>query len=262
MIQEYYKIEFYLKIAQGFIDFIEVILLNFSKYRNNNKHRIISNFIAKSSSLLMNIFKLYELGFYENGWMLFRCLTDRLFHLYGFIKNDDFDIFEEWSFIKLYEMRNKAQSDQVIKGKLDNSYLKINKEEKERYDKLKTKKIKWKRPDLETIAKEMNLKFLYDYGYNIASTSIHPMATDGQEEYNIFLKNNLISKEPALLSNSCLLANILTMEGLNCSDLLWARVIYDYLDEMRNSLQSGKDNFMIPLNKIMSNRTIEYCKLK
>ena len=262
MVQEYFKIDFYQKVAQGYIDFILVVLKNFSKYRNTTKHIIISNFIAKSSGLLTSIFKLWELGSIEDGWMLYRCLTDRLFHLYSLNENNDFDIFEKWSFIKQYEMRNKAQSCQEIRYKLDDSYLKTKKEEKERYNELKKMNITWKRPDPEAIAKKMDLKFLYDYGYDIASTSIHPMATDGQVEFDRLLYNNHKSEEPVLLSNSCLIANILTYNGLNASDLLSARVISDFLDEMRNSLKSGHDNFMTSLSKIMMNENIEFCKAK
>ena len=132
--QKYFSEEFYKKIAQGYINFIEVILINYSEYRNNNKEIIISNLIARSVSLLNSIFKLWEISSEEAAWIIYRCLMDRLFHLHYLIKNNDFNKFEKWSFIKICEMKNKMRSDPLFKSKTNSKEYGIDENDKKRYN--------------------------------------------------------------------------------------------------------------------------------
>ena len=41
----------------------------------------------------------------------------------------------------------------------------------------------WQRPKAEEVAKQLNMRFLYRFGYDFGSTHVHPMANDGQQDF-------------------------------------------------------------------------------
>jgi hypothetical protein len=176
-------------------------------------------------------------------------------------------VFEEWSFIQSIKYKNLIKSDQELKNKVDKKELEISKIEREKYDEISENARKWKRPRMEDIAREMDLKFLYDYGYDYASSTVHPLFYDGSID---FLDITMLEKHDEkmvdlLKSNSILVGTLLLQEGLNNSTHKWMRLIYDAIDGIRNELGGHKLENILPLHKLtkllLENPTAELCNI-
>ena len=105
---------------------------------------------------------------------------------------------------------------------------------------------KWQRPKAEDVAKSMNLSFLYKYGYDFASTHVHPMANDGHQDFYTLTKLKPTPPFPdqiSVLSNSILVSSLILQEALNLSSLRWRRVLWDYLEQMRLFLEKGDNAY-------------------
>ncbi len=219
-----------------------------------NKEIIIRNFIAKSTMSLKSIFKLYEIKSYQDCWSIHRCLIDRLFHLHSITKNNEFDVFDDWSFLLQYNAQNNARSDVNFNRKINIKEFTPNKIEKKRANNLQNNPPKWKRPDPEKIAKDMNLYFLYNYGYHFASSHIHPMASDGAQDFITLTGLNSKSNFPDpkyVLHNSIIIFCLIIREGLNGSCLSWRKIIFEFLDEIVNFLNSGKEDYLFIYKRLV-----------
>jgi hypothetical protein len=76
-------------------------------------------------------------------------------------KEDQFAVFDDWSFKALYEAANRVRSDLTMKGQLKGAVEDLTSEQKLRYQKLVKNPPNWRRPKAEDVAKEMGLSFLY-----------------------------------------------------------------------------------------------------
>lgn len=253
--KQYLSIESYKKGIEVLDIFTSIILFSFAQHSITIKDIIIRNFIARTITTLKGIMKLWEISDYHDCWVLHRCILDRLFHLKALAKNDSFKIFEKWSFKQQYDAKNKIRSDPEFKGKLDPGFFKDMDEQKERYAIICKEKIQWRRPKPEEMAKEMDLDFLYKYGYDYASTLVHPMANDGQEDFYRLTNPkeiDLVGDHRAVINNSCLAMTVLIQEGLNNSNFAWRSLIYDFLGDFRDFLISGTEKYLISFYKILS----------
>ncbi|HEX8684547.1 MAG TPA: hypothetical protein VF707_19675, partial [Ardenticatenaceae bacterium] len=95
--------------------------------------------------------------------------------------------------------------------------------------------------------------FLYKFGYDYASTHVHPMANDGEED---FLRVTGLAGDPdidqrVLLHNSILIQLLLIQQGLNASELQWRALVYDFLDHGVEFLESGSKRYGLTVFKIV-----------
>ncbi len=162
-----------------------ILLFEFARHNETPPARdlIARNFIARADTMVRGIFQLWEIKDYSDCWVVHRCLLDRLFHLHALNENDQFDLFEDWSFKMQYEAANRLRSDLDLKGQLEGLVDNLTAEQKARYQRLVNNPPDWRRPKAEDVAKAMDLTFLYKYGYHFASQYVHPMANDGQEDF-------------------------------------------------------------------------------
>ena len=249
MENKYLPFKQYNNLFDTFYKFIIIILFEFKKYDLKIKDIIIKNFISRSIVSLKSILELWQIYDFQNCWILFRCILERLFLLVDLQNNNSYEIFEKWSFKQQYDANNKVRSDQYFKEKIDDKLFKPTKKQKERYDLISSEKISWKRPKAEEIAKKMNLDFLYKYGYYYASAHIHPMATDGEEDFFRLLnlqERNYFPDQIVVIHNSFLITKLLIQEGLNNSSFLWNVIIYDFLDDILKYLEN-KDNRVLSI---------------
>ena len=114
---------------------------------------------------------------------LHRCLLDRLFHLSYLREKNEFELFEAWSFLEQYESLNRVRSDPEFGRNLDGVGFSVTTEQKERARTLSRDRPIWRRPKAEDVAKRLDMRFLYSYGYDYASRHIHPMANDGMQDF-------------------------------------------------------------------------------
>jgi len=241
-------------LIDSFHGYCGMLLFSFAKHECDTKNKILRNFIARTDVMLKGIFSLWEVGDIQDCWIIHRCLLERLFHLHHISENNEFEQFDNWSFYQQYNANNKIASDREFKNQTDEKFLKPTHSQKERHKKLSKSPPKWKRPYSEDVAKEMNLMFFYKYGYDYASTHVHPMANDGLEDF--YSITNLEPKpdfpdHTIALSNSILVATILIQEALNCSDFQWRGVTYSFLENMRKSVANSVDeSYLIDFIKI------------
>jgi len=256
--------------AEGYVQAIEIlrgytgiVLLSFAKHSSESREAIIRNFIARGMACLESILQIWRLGNFQDCWILHRSLLDRLFHLRALWDRDEFDIFEKWSFVRQFEDKNCLLSDPEVRKKLKPEVLSFSTREKKRYAQIKQENISWSRPKAEQMAKEMDLLFLYKFGYDYASTHVHPMANDGEED---FLRLTGLSSgsrpgQMVVLHNSFLVQILLTQEGLNASSLRWRAIVYDFLEHCMLLLASGSQEYLKTFAKIASlGSDFEWCQ--
>jgi Family of unknown function (DUF5677) len=232
-----------------------MLLFEFARHSETAATRdlLLRNFIARADTMVRGILRLWEIKDYGDCWILHRALLDRLFHMRALNDNDQFDLFDDWSFKMQYEAANRLRSDPELKGQIKELVDDLTTEQKMRYQRLVKNSPNWRRPKAEDVARAMDLLFLYKYGFDFASQYVHPMANDGHEDFfNItHLEPKPNFPEPIMvLSNSILAALLIAQEALNASTLSWRRVVYDAVDGIRNFLRSASPEHLLPLVKV------------
>src|ERR671915_248673 len=81
------------------------LLLKLAEKVSSKKDIYLRNSIAKNISILRSIEILCDQKQFNQAYILFRSLLDRLVYIYYLSDKNLFDSFEEWTFIKVYEHR-------------------------------------------------------------------------------------------------------------------------------------------------------------
>jgi len=225
---------------------IGILLFEFAKEEREKRDIIIRNQIARTDMMARSIFRLWSIEDYQDCWILHRCLMERLFHLFHLRENGQFEEFEAWSFLEQYNAINRVRSDPDFAKSPVNRLLLVTPEQKKRARNLCKAPPKWQRPKAEDVAKSMDLRFLYRYGYDYASRHVHPMADDGLRDFHTITRLEPAPDFPderAVLSNTLLVATMVVQEGLNASTMSWRALVYDFLDHLRRFLGNGVDDY-------------------
>lgn len=244
--KDYLPVEQYEEALGTFHDIAVILLREFAREKRGNRDTIIRNFIARTDTMALAVFRLWELQDYQDCWILHRCLLDRLFHLWHLQQNDQFEVFEAWSFLEQYNAVNRARSDLEFSGARESKLFTLTPEQKERARALAKAVPAWQRPKPEEVAKSLDMRFLYRFGYDYASTHVHPMANDGRQDFYTITKREPTPDFPdqrTVLSNTLLVATMVVQHGLNASTLAWRAPVFDFLDDFERFLGTGADNF-------------------
>lgn len=241
--------------------FCGMVLLDFSRHSSGGLHdRIIRGFIARGITCTDNIFTVWKDGSEEDAWILHRALLDRLFHLSYLVDGNTFTAFDAYSFIRTFEARLRLLSEKEMLNKFTTEQVDglkaLVKSQEHRYLELKEKQPVWHRPKAELVARSMDLGFLYRYGYDYASRYVHPMADEGETDFNRLISTvkSASPPDPTVIINSILVQSMLIQEGLNASSLKWRAIVYNYLDQLRTFLGDRQNlEFGNTLNKIVKN---------
>jgi hypothetical protein len=241
------------------IEKIEVLdkwlLLKLANDATSQKDRYLRNSIAKSITLLKSINSEYSRQSYNEGWILFRSLIDRLVYIYYLKDNNKFEEFEEWSFIKFFEHQNKARADERFRRVLNDKNFAISKDDSNRYNNLKKKNIKWEKPDPMIILNSKGLDFLYKFGYDYSSRQAHPMISDGECEFYF-----LTGLEPnpykafdndILIKNAILVTTMIQQDILNYLSFGFRAIIYSFLEQIRNQINGIETELDFTFFKIL-----------
>jgi len=249
----YLSYEQYRKLFTVLQGYTAIILLSLGEHSTEIREQVIRNFIARGVSSLESIFIIWETGNYQDAWALHRILVERLFHIHALATNNEFEVFNDWSFMMQHEAKNALLSDQSMRVKLPKSLLKVTPEQKARYKLIKAQGLSWSRPKAEQVAKAMKLPFLYRYSYDFASTHVHPMADDGEEDFLrlVGILKGSRHEQITLLHNSILLQVLLINNGINASRLSWRTVIFNFLDQIINALEKGDTEYELTFRKII-----------
>ncbi len=251
--KKYLAFEEYRDAADSLYAVSGMVLFSFAKHGCDTRNLVIRNFVSRSTMMLRGIFRLWELSDYQDTWIIHRALLDRLFHFHYLCEKNQFLEFDNWSFFEQYKAQNKVKSDLAFKHEAVGWVYELTDEQKFRVKTLSADPPKWRRPKAEDVAKSMALDFLYKYGYDFASTHVHPMANDGQQDFYTITNLEPTSKFPdqiSVLSNSILATSLLLQEALNQSSFRWRRLLWDYIDQIRLFLDKGSDSFKESFSKL------------
>ena len=249
----YQTIDTYRHAADSLYAVIGMVLFGFAKHNCDTKNIIIRNFIARSGISLKGVFALWDICDYQNAWVVYRGITDRMFHLHSIGSKNEFQEFDDWSFFEQYKSQHRVKSDKEFKHEAVGWVYELSKEQKERIKILKINKPKWKRPKAEDIAKDMDMVFLYNYGYDFASTHVHPMSNDGQQDFDTITKLEPAPRLPSqitVIHNTLLVSSMILQDGLNHSSFRWHLLLFDYIDEIRLLLDNGDDSYQLSFMKL------------
>lgn len=222
------------------------ILFAFAKRDCERRDVIIRNFIARSTMSLKAIYALWSTKNYQDAWSIHRGLLDRLFHLHYLGENDQFEAFDDWSFYRQFSALNRVKSDKEFKNQATGWDYELSIEQKERIRRLEEDPPRWNRPKAEEVAKDMDLVFLYKYGYDYGSMHVHPMSDDGQQDFFTITRLEPAPRFPdqiTLLHNSVLVGTLILQEAMNRSSFRWRALIYNLVDEIRTFIGTGDTSF-------------------
>lgn len=244
--EHYLPVESYGEALAAFHAISGILLFEFARQKECVRDEIVRNFIARTDTTVRAVFHLWNIQDYQDCWILYRCLLDRLFHLIHLHEHDQFEVFEEWSFLQQYNALNRVRSDAEFGGVRESSRFNFTAEQKERAKMLSQKPPIWKRPRAEDVAKDLNMRFLYRFGYDYGSTHVHPMANDGQQDFFTITKLEPAPQFPdqkSVLSNALLVGTMVLQQGLNASTLAWRTLVFDFLDDLRRFLDMGSEDY-------------------
>ncbi len=179
----YLPVESYAEALDAFHGISEIILFEFVRQQEHDRDLIIRNVIARTDVMARAVFRLWDLQDYQDCWILHRCLLDRLFHLSHLHAENEFEVFEAWSFLEQHSAINRVRSDSAFAHALESKLFEVTPVQEERARLLSKNPPRWRRPKAEEVAKRLNMRFLYRFGYDYASTHVHPMANDGQQDF-------------------------------------------------------------------------------
>lgn len=247
----YSSLDAYRDLISTLHAFVGIVLYEYLRSSDGLRERIIRNFIARGQTCLESVESLWTLGHFQDCSSLNRCLLDRLFYLHALGRDDDFERYDDWSFFEQFRCANYARSNTPFKLRSD--IQEFTEEEKERYKQITSSgKPEWQRPDPESTAKDMGRDFLYQISYSRGSHHVHPMANDGQFDFERItgLGEGEPSDQRVLLNNSILFQLLIIRKGLNIGSPKWRRLIYDFLDNSLTFLQTGSSIYKATFIKI------------
>lgn len=243
---DYLPLEDYREMLGVFQGISGLLLFDFARAECRTRDIIIRNTIARVNTLVGSVYRLWDVGDADSAWVLYRCILDRLFHLWHLAERNEFELFEEWSYFEQFNARNNVRSDPECREALTEPLFSFSNEEMARGKLLTKAPPQWSRPRPEEAAKELKLGILYRFGYDFASRLVHPMATDGREDFFRITKLQPAPKFPdqrSVLSNTLLIATMTVQQGLNASHFRWQRVVFDFLDELLRGVGTGSKGY-------------------
>lgn len=242
---EYQELPFYEEFIEWYGAFAPYIVMSICVKKPELKEVMTRNFISRAAVSLRGILALWRVKDYQGCWVSYRCLLDRLFHLHHLNRTDGFQDFDDWSFSQQYNSRNAIRSHLQFRERIDPAFFRDSEEDKIRAKALQKNPPKWERPFAEGESREMGLPFLYQQGYDYASTLVHPMANDGQQDYTTVTGfGGPWPDQVVVINNSCLAALLLLREAMDGSRLLWLGLVLRCMDEALTALKSGSREYL------------------
>jgi hypothetical protein len=266
-IPNYHSVNEYGKAVIALNQFTKCVLTAYAECSSETRDRIIRDFISRSVLAINGMIQLWLAGDYHDCWLVHRAILDRLFYLESIGRENKFQLFDDWSFVKRFKYKRKCLKDEKLIGKLDSTHFIISDQDKKRYEALRKGGIKWRPPKAYEVASSMNLDILYDYGYDFGSMYVHPLAVDG-EEACLRLAGKPIKEsfddQITVIHNSCLVIALMIKRGLFFSQLEWRSGILGFIDDFNRFLSQGSEKYVVTLLRIskMMDDNLKLCRIK
>lgn len=253
MESDYKSVDEYYSLSESLAGVIALLACDLVQTNLTERQKVHIQYMAKSVTTLKGVFSLWNADCFDECYVLQRCMADRVFHLHDLIENNRFQHFEEFSFCKLFEARDKLRANPELKY-LRNQ-IKDTKENRARYHHLKKAGLKYKRPKAKVVATNLDMKFLYDHGYDIASMAVHPMYNDGEQELQMMInpefKNQMVDKRD-VIHNSLLYAVYTINKSMGDIGFRWCKPVIDFFDQTLEFLKSEESCYEAPFLRIVS----------
>jgi hypothetical protein len=234
--------------------FCGVVLLSFTQHGRGLRDTIARNFVARGMRCTQSILAVWKAGSEQDAWILHRTLVDRLLHLHYLSDTDSFQSFEDYSFVSMFEARQRLLSEPLMRSKIPIGLKGLQEANKARYDQRSDTKSRWRRPRASAVATDMKLGFLYQIGYDYASTHVHPMADDGEGDFLALVVGP--GPQPTLdstvVKNSILVQCVLVRESINVSSMRWRNFVWDFLDQIIEFIGTGNVEYQTTMLKIIN----------
>jgi len=230
------------------------ILLKIAGKDQNRRDYYLRNSLAKATTLIISIDLLYSQGLISEGWSLYRNLIDRLIYIYYLMDNDLFEIFESTTKINVYEYNNTVKADELMVKKIKDDIFNATKDQANDYKNEKNKKLKFIKPDPKSVLKGKHLDFVYKYGYDYASSRVHPNFDDGLFEFHSLtgLKPNPYNRfdNSLLIQDSILIYSVLSKEIMSGLSQNFRAIVYTFFTDSSKYYLDEKNNFLDSFQKI------------
>jgi hypothetical protein len=208
---------------------------------------MIRNFIAKSVMMVRSIYNLWTISAFQECHILQRCLVDRLFYLRKLISENSFKDFEEWSSVEQHDFQMRLRADTRFKHRTSNAPP-IPESEKIRIKDLKKKKMNWQIPNAGKIAEEIGRDYLYLFSYDYGSMHIHPIATDGQQDFYTLTKIETSLEFPSndfVLKNAIHILWLIVTDAIHYKDWPIAQELNDFFESFFKFVESGSQQYRL-----------------
>jgi hypothetical protein len=229
---------------------VKIILIELRTEVSEQKDIMLLYALAKASTQIESILQLWKLKHYSDCWILYRTQVERLLTYHYLIDSNTIKEFDEWSFIQNYETRNKAKSDIKQNPFLIKAFWIENRKRVERYQRLKSENVIWKRPnsdDLEKVARKHNMLDLFWYGYKNASSFVHPLSTEGADEFALVTglnprSNDDFDSTPIIYNSLVVLIQIVRL-ALNETNFEWNEYVFKVIEGCEDFLRDGNQDY-------------------
>lgn len=249
--------EEYKELAFDLKKIIKIILLQLRTQVREKKDIMFLYSLARGIVQTESIIDLWTKKHYSDCMVLYRTQVERLLTLHYLVDSETIQEYDDWSFIQNYEARNKAKSDQEHAAFLNKGFWVENEKRIEKYQRLKKLKITWKRPNptkLEEIAKSHDLLFLFKYGYRHASGYVHPLSSDGEDEFEIVTgippKNKRDYDTTPILNNSIVVLYLMLQLALQEMNFKWHEEVFKTMNLIEDYIRNHVDDYKKHLNII------------
>ncbi len=232
------------------VDFIKIILRELRTEVRDIKDILFMYSLARAVVQIESIFQLYKLNHYSDCLILYRTQVERLLTLYYLIDTNTIQEFDDWSFIQNFEARNKAKSDVEQKNHLNKQFWQESPKRISRYKKLKEQGVNWERPtsnEFEEIAVKHNALWLYKYGYKHSSGYVHPLASDGAEEFGFVTgiqpRGKIELDYTPIISNATVVFILIVDFALNEMNFEWIGYVFKFIESIKEYIQNGSTKY-------------------
>jgi hypothetical protein len=217
---------------------------------HSDRDEIVANFLARSIISLHSIWVLYETGDYSNCMIILRCIIDRLLHLGYINEKNAFEKFRQLSLVERHKYLHKIKSDATMTKKEGATFKLAYKLSSKIVDYIQrhgANSFNWKGVKPKETAKEMGLEFIYHFGYDHASSYVHPMADEGTQDIMRLLglpPVSLGADSRTILQNASLSMQLLLRNALLSTEIKWDNRYYQFLDNIMHYTGTGEIDFL------------------
>jgi hypothetical protein len=208
--------------------------------------RVSLLFVSRSTIQLSAITTLAQLDLDSDASALYRSMIERYLLHDELAERREFAVFMDYCYQKLRLQDQRILSNPMMKGRENVADRRLTPGERQRMNAIAADpKVRgWRRPKPEDTAQRLGLKFLYDGGFDYASSQVHPNAYDGTADYLRLVDPNRVPTRISLettVQNSQLACVLLTQSVMNRLPLKWRSFFWDLFTAILNDLPAASN---------------------